>query len=102
MIPVVAVIFNFLQWVLWTAAVNLLLPRRFSPILTWIVELAFFGVYHGLTELLLSAGATPFVRFLIGGSLVVLCFCLMHRGRWYARIAVVCGFLLIALVADIL
>ncbi len=102
MIPVVAVVFNFLQWILWVSVVNLLLPRRFSPILTLVVELSFFAVHHGLTELLLSANASPFVRFLIGGSLVVLFFFLMHRGKWYARIVVVCGFLLVALIADIL
>ncbi|MBR6207616.1 MAG: sensor histidine kinase [Oscillospiraceae bacterium] len=101
MIPVVAVVFNFLQWCLWVTVLNILLPRRVSVVLTWIVELAFFSVHHGLTELLLSAGASPFVRFLIGGSFIILFFCLMHRGRWYTRIAVVCGFLLVALVADI-
>ncbi len=101
MISTIAVVFNFLQWILWVTAINLLLPRRFSRLLTWLVELAFFTVHHGLTELLLSAGATPFVRFLIGGSLVIVFFCLMHRGRWYTRIAVVCGLLLVALVADI-
>ncbi len=29
MIPAVTIIFNILQWMLWVAAVNLLLPRRF-------------------------------------------------------------------------
>ena len=99
MIPAVTIIFNILQWMLWVAAVNLLLPRRFSLGVTLAVELSAFVAYYWLTLLLLNT--SPAFRFLFGTPLVIAFFTFMHQGRWYVRVGVGVSLFLIAMIADI-
>ncbi len=97
MITLTAFIYNVLLWILWVTTVNLSLERRFTPSVTFTIELAAFIPWFCISTWISMYSSLWKTAFGFGSILFMFFF--LHRGKWYARV-IFLSMLLVVIVAS--
>ncbi len=99
MIDPVRLAVDFISYVLWFAALDLLLRPRFSILLTVLLELVFFVPYYWITNFF---GPLSMLRIFLGLALIVGLVLFFLQGKWYARVLSVFLVMLMMILSEFL